>query len=670
MRRRTFFLGMMMLLLLASTANAQQRIASSPQSSAGTQQSSTSTSPSEKRIWNEAISAQNAWRVSDVFGTRTAVEVDTLMDNYAQSVAIPSLQWGYASAITGNLGSEGRYMNYFERPLPSGFFFNDALSPFIPSVETTNFYNTRVPMTLASFNTGGSSQTTQDWLKVRFSGNINARAQIGGFLSYLYSRGMYEAQAGKHFNWGVSGSYLGERYQMMAIFNNWSPLNKENGGIEDDRYITDPAAVQGGSTAVNTKQIPVNLQEAHSHLLGHELWMINRYRMGFKEFNEEDSTTVFVPVSQVFWTFDFRTEQHRFVDKYSGDNNFFDNTYFTENQTYDETKQWSMSNAVGIELLEGFNKYAKAGLSAYAMHKVSHHTQTRTDTIEGVHTGIRPTATEHTLYVGARLAKARGNTLRYAGDACIGIAGAYAGELTVSGHIDLRLRMFGDTVSLRPYVDFTNLKPSFFLREYVSNHFMWKNDFGKTRRLRFGGVLDITHTSTRLSAGLENAQNLVYFGPDALPVQHSGNVQIFSASLDQRLHAGILHWDNKITYQKSSNQSVVPLPDLTLWSNLYIKFRLATLYAQIGIDCTYSTSYYGHGYQPATMTFTNQQEIKLGNYPMVDVYANMKLKKVRFYVLYSHLNDGLFGGKGRFSAIHYPLNPARFLFGLSVDFAN
>lgn len=657
-----------LLLLLSVVGNmavAQQRM----NSSSGGRDSHTGTSAQAKQFWNDAVAAKKAWTVSEILADRTEAEVDTALDNYAQQVAIPSFQYGTASAITGNLGGAGRNMNYFERHQPQNFFFNDAMMPYIPSVTTTPFFNTRIPMTLASFNTGGGSETTQDWLKVRLSGNINARAQVGGYLSYLYSRGMYEAQAAKHFNWGLSGSYLGERYQMMAMFNNWNPLAKENGGIQDDRYITDPAQVQGGSSKVNTKQIPVNLQDGHSHLIGHELWMTHRYRMGFKKFNEEDSTEVFVPVSQVFWTFDWRSDEHRFVDNASADDSYFENTYFTTGKTYDVTKQWSMTNAVGIELLEGFNKYAKAGLAAYAMHEVANYTQTRVDTLPDVDTGIRPKATEHSFFVGARLSKQQGSLLRYSGSARIGLLGAKAGEIQAHGNLDLRFRMLRDTVLFRAYVDFTNLKPSFFLREFVSNHFIWQNDFGKTRRLRFGGMLSIPHTSTFLSAGLENAQNVIYFNAQGMPMQHGGSVQIFSASLDQRLKAGILHWDNKVTYQKSSNQSVIPLPDLTVYSNLYIKFRLATLYAQFGVDCTYTTSYYGHGYQPATMSFTNQQEIKLGNYPMLDVYLNMKLKRVKFYVMYSHFNDGLFGGSGKFSVVHHPLNPGRFMLGLSVDFA-
>lgn len=635
-------------------------------------QSESSGSQSGKKesvLWAEAIADQKAWTVSDILADRRTAVVDTVMENYAQQVAIPRLQFGDAAAITGNLGSEGKFMNYFSRPMESDFFFNDALYPYLPRVDNTPFFNTRVPMTLLSFNTGGSSQTTQDWLKARLSGNINKKAQVGAWLSYLYSRGMFENQAGKHFNWGINGSYLGKHYQMMAMLNNWSAVNLENGGITDDLYITDPAAVQGGSSSIGTKQIPVNLNGAQSQVRGHQFWMTNRYRIGFDKINEEDSTEVFTPVSQAFWTFDFRMDEHRFTDEAQSDNSFFKNTYFT-NKTFDQTRQWALRNSLGIELLEGFNKWAKAGLSAYAMHEVAKYMQTPADTISGVNTGIAPKATEHSLFVGGRLAKQQGSIIRYSGDARVGIAGAKAGEVYASGTFDLRFRLRNDTTQLRAYADFSNRKPSYFLRNYVSNHFIWKNEFGKTRRLRFGGIIEFPLTRTRIEAGLENAQNLIYFNSDGVPEQHGGNVQVFSASLHQDVKLGIFNWQNRVTYQKSSNQHVIPLPEVTVFSNMFLLFRVATLHAQIGFDCTYMTRYSALGYNPAIMSFTNCWDGMVGNYPMVDAYANLKLKKVKFYVLFSHVNQGLFGGSGYFSALHYPMNPRRFLFGLCVDFAN
>ena len=55
---------------------------------------------------------------------------------------------------------------------------------------------------------------------------------------------------------------------------------------------------------------------------------------------------------------------------------------------------------------------------------------------------------------------------------------------------------------------------------------------------------------------------------------------------------------------------------------------------------------------------------------MMNLYANFKLKRARFFVSWNHFNQGLFGGKDYFSIPHYPLNPRRLHLGVSVDFAN
>jgi hypothetical protein len=200
---------------------------------------------------------------------------------------------------------------------------------------------------------------------------------------------------------------------------------------------------------------------------------------------------------------------------------------------------------------------------------------------------------------------------------------------------------------------------------------VWQNDFGKERRFRVGGSIDIPHTGTNLYAGMENVQNLVYFDSNALPVQNGGSVQIVTARLQQNLSFGAFNWNNSLTYQTSTNESVLSLPKFAVYSNMFVLFRIAkVLQVQLGVDCNYYTKYYAPAYQPATMAFYNQRELKLGNYPFMNAYVNMKLYKTRFYVMYSHANQGLFGGSSYFGALHYPMNPSRLQFGISVDFAN
>ena len=102
---------------------------------------------------------------------------------------------------------------------------------------------------------------------------------------------------------------------------------------------------------------------------------------------------------------------------------------------------------------------------------------------------------------------------------------------------------------------FRNVAAPYLMNHYVSNHFIWDNDFGKTRSLRLGGILNIPHTRTYINAGVENVQNLIYFGPDCLPVQAGGSVQVVSASLHQDFKFGPLVWQNHVTLQTSSDET-------------------------------------------------------------------------------------------------------------------
>ena len=160
-------------------------------------------------------------------------------------------------------------------------------------------------------------------------------------------------------------------------------------------------------------------------------------------------------------------------------------------------------------------------------------------------------------------------------------------------------------------------------------------------------------------------------GLDGTPQQRSGMVHVLNIALQQNFSFRAFHWDNKIIYQTSSDEQVISLPKLAIYSNMYVLFKIArVLHTQIGVDCNYYTKYYAPRYNPATMQFQNQNEMQCGNFALCNVYANFKLRKARFFVMFSHVNQGLFGGKAYFASPHYPLNPRRLHFGVSVDFAH
>ena len=126
--------------------------------------------------------------------------------------------------------------------------------------------------------------------------------------------------------------------------------------------------------------------------------------------------------------------------------------------------------------------------------------------------------------------------------------------------------------------------------------------------------------------------------------------------MNQDFQLGIFHLDNEVTYQKSSNQDVLPLPDLVLYHNFYLKFGLAkkVLQVELGTDVRYFTQYYAPDYAPAIGQFYLQNK-------------ETRLKRTRIFIAMYNLIQGQ-GEKSYFLAPHYPLNPRLLKFGLSWNF--
>ena len=72
---------------------------------------------------------------------------------------------------------------------------------------------------------------------------------------------------------------------------------------------------------------------------------------------------------------------------------------------------------------------------------------------------------------------------------------------------------------------------------------------------------------------------------------------------------------------------------------------------------------------PATGVFYNQAERLTGNYPWVNAFLNLKLKRTRFFFMFEHLNEGFSG----FEYQHVPgyqLPVRMFKYGIAWTFYN
>ena len=401
---------------------------------------------------------------------------------------------------------------------------------------------------------------------------------------------------------------------------------------------------------------------------------------------KQDNPQDFIPVTSFIHTLRIRNAKHTVYSYDTPDHYYADLFYGDPNNMSDRTRGYSIQNTLGIALREGFNKWAKAGLTAFASHEYRHYTM---PDLNGGNKIIR-SYSENNISVGGQLSKREGKTLHYDVTGEVTLLGEDVGQFDVEGRADLNFRLFKDTVQLAARAFVKNLNPSFYMRHYHSQFAWWDNDLNKEFRTRIEGTLSLKRTRTALTVGVENIKNYAYFATDKIAYndeggqfagysnrisvkQYGGSVQVFSARLNQNFKFGILHWDNEVAYQKTSNQDILPLPDLSAYSNLYIVFRIAkVLRVQLGGDVRYFTEYYAPDYAPIIQQFTVQSpetRIKLGNYPICNAYVNLFLKHCRFYVNVNHVNNGT-GNKNAFLVPHYPINPMNIHFGLSWNFFN
>lgn len=403
--------------------------------------------------------------------------------------------------------------------------------------------------------------------------------------------------------------------------------------------------------------------------------------------NAEDSLfykSEYVPVTSFIHTVKF-DNYRRIYEAYQTPADYYLKEYYdagrlTGDSIYDQTKHWHVKNTFAIAMLEGFNKWAKAGLKAFASYDLRHY---ELPTMEG---GFEK-YNEHALSVGGQLSKQEGKTLHYNAVAEIGLTGVDAGTLAIDGNVDVNIPFLGDTLQVRGDAFFHRETPSFYYRNYHARHLWWENDLDKTIHTRIMGTLSFPKTRTKLRVAVDEIKNYTYFsqsyditeeglrtGVIVTPMQESGGINLLTAQLEQNFRLGILNWENQFTYQHSSKESVLPVPAFNAYTNLYIKFKVVkVLNVDLGADMRYFTSYEAPDYSPYMGQYTVQgngeNNVKIGNYPIVNVYANVHIKHTRFFVMMSHINAGQ-GDKNYFFAPHYPMNERVFRIGVSWNFFN
>ncbi len=659
----------------------------------------------------------NAYKLSEKLGEPYMAEMDTDRINTADHTLMESRS--VAGAYAANIGAPYQSRIFSERGEARDFIFADAFDGEIISPTNGYFYDVKVPYSNILYTRAGGSTKREEQLRGVMTSNFGRKVNVGADFDYTYSRGQYTSNNNKLLSYRFFGSYRTDRYEAFAHVRNLNFVTNENGGLTDDRYITDPDNFEDGRRGVDSKSFPTRFANTYNRLRSRDLFLTHRYNLGFyrkmtdaeaerrrqrdereekirrldaekaqgkgkadaapadsrpQPPHEEDdddphADEVFVPVASVIHTIEYEDFRRRFISKDAGIDTCYAHRYDTTTALPNDLQTArTLRNTLALSLREGFQRWVKFGLTAYVTFENRRFEQAG-DTARGVFQG-RTRTDEYATWLGAELSSTQSPLLTFRARGEFGVLGNDLGEVHLNGEIGTRFRLFGREAAIRAEAALSNMQPAFFQRHFHSRYFMWDDDLNHTQRVYIGGAAEWEQTRTRLQAGVENITNYVYFGTDGRPAQHGGSLQVVTARLRQDFRFRAFGWDNEAVYQLSSQRDILPLPRLALRSSAYVVVRpVRVLLVQIGADVRYFTAYHAPYYEPATQQFQNQREVRVGNYPLINAYANFHLRQARFFVMAYNLGR-LFTAPRYFSMPHYPLNPMVVKLGVVVMFNN
>ncbi|MBS2213653.1 putative porin [Carboxylicivirga mesophila] len=611
------------------------------------------------------------WQLRDDFTFSDTVAVDTISNGY--QIYNPIYRQSIAQAWLGNMGSAHQSMIFDEQQRHYGHMFYNSFLAYLPQPKKFNFYNTKTPYVNLTYHFGGPKRLSEEYISALYTQNVNKATNVGIQYQLSSSVGQYQHQKAENQNFKFWSSYNGERYNMHMAFIYALINNQENGGISVSDANVDWHQLK-------PEDIPMNFTKNTGHkITNYQFFYNHSLSIGNIDVKQNDSTTTEQPVSTVYHTFKFDHGKREYkIDDleffYQTDNPFYPNIYRDSLQTRDSTTYNNLTNTFQIKFNEEANSLLRFGLRAYItndvmMYKFPGQTSWDYDSKgKGIPVYQTRDTTLVTTAIGGQIFKNMGDNFWWNAGVKLYIQGYRAGDSEITGSLNSQFRIRKDTAGFFANGGIYLRQPELFENQYFSNHLQWSKDFNQVKSIRIRGGIRIPTRRLELSGGVNLLTEHIYWLDDGLPYQTSSVLQVLNARLKKHFIVGRIHSVNDAVLQYTSDERYIPVPLFSFYNSTYYQNTLfKVLHFQIGFDARYHTEYYAPMYMPATGQFVNQTNQKIGNYPFVDAFINMQLKRARIYVKFDHVNQG-YPNEPYYTTYQYPGNPRNLKFGVSWNF--
>ncbi len=609
----------------------------------------------------------------------------------------------------GVAGSAVQYYNYFNRTSENGVSFYQPYESWTYSAKTLPFYNTKTAYTELSY-TGtlfANTQKASDNLHILTSQNIFPEFNYTLEYNRFGGNGIMENETTANKSLSASFNYTGKKYLMHAGYIHNKITRNENGGTTDNAMVRD--------TTLDAREYPIHLSKASNKIVKKTFFLDQQYRIPFtfintmrdkkwdKAYRErilasgdslmiasvdslvllaaqereaardtldpEDITTAFIGHSSEYSVF-----RKRYEDQISNSDEiarqFYRDFLYNPTNSYDSTRVSKLENRVFLRLQPWADDAIVSKLNAGVGNRITNWYDFDPTFLKGNTNTIW-----NSSFVYAGVEGQLRDYIHWDASGDYVFLGSEMNDMSIKANALFTLHPFRrarkSPVSLNVHFETSLKEPEHYHNHFYSNHFKWNNDFRKTSETKLQARLDIPKWKVSAEVGYALLDGNIYFDSLAVVRQNTSPMSVLSASLSKDFAFGPLRMDNRILFQVSSNQDVVPVPTLAANSRLYLQFDISkgTMKMQLGGDVWYNTLYYSPAWNPAVGVFYNQKQTQYHNGPVIDAFINVQWKRACIFLKAENVGQGWPMEKNDyFSAHHYIRTQRALKFGVYWPF--
>lgn len=518
-------------------------------------------------------------------------------------------------------------------------------SHFIPGIDDIKYYDVKTPTTAFIYHNSVSSGAA---LQSTYTQNIGKNFNFAVEYMGLRSLGFYLHDLASNNNIIFSGHFKSKnsKYEAFAHYLHSNVNNEENGGISDVSLFL------GGNSNFNTRlNLPVNLQFSDSRFGYRRYYFSHEFRpFSSEKFPFKIRHTIFHQGNKYYYNQSqpepyFFSVPEDLVDYPLSSKKYSENLSNTISVLFDR-KNFKLDAGVRHQVI-------KLGIGAPFAGPFAGFPQELSENRIGAVSNLLIKLWDK-VQLNSNLEFSNGNEF---------------GSFLRSQNL-MKFEPIKDYF-VNAKVNFQTASPSFnlLMNPSVYRKFNFFLDRPKNETItEIGGDVHLKWFRSLIFANYFRIDHYTYLDSNTQPQQSGSSLNISQIGGEATFSYGKFHLNPRVLFQSAlTNKELYPMPNFVGRFNFFYQTKAFKEVAEIqtGIKIYYFTKFASREFSPILNEFIlpGSNSYSIGGEPIGDVYFNLKVKRMFFFIEAQHLNTTFMQNKS-FTAPNYPLYDFRFNLGI------